>query len=85
MRKPEEKYQFHKTKTAERITVKEIGDRIKNARARRKLTQFDLEKRTGILRANIPRIESGKHYPALETLEKLAKALEVPVYTFLAK
>ena len=43
------------------------------------LTQAQLARAAGILRANLSRIEAGKHRPTLETLEKLAAALKVPV------
>jgi transcriptional regulator with XRE-family HTH domain len=81
----EENYEFYKTKSAEKITAEEIGERISSERKIRRLTQEDLADKTRILRANIARIESGKHYPSLETLEKIAKALEVPVAKFLVK
>lgn len=79
----EEKYEFYKCKPTKRISPGEIGERIKKMRVKKNLTQMDLEAKTGILRANIARIEIGNHYPSLETLEKIAEALEVPVSTFL--
>lgn len=81
----DEKYEYYKNKTAEGISSAEIGSRICETREIRKLTQEDLAKKTRILRTNIARIEGGKHYPSLETLEKIAEALEVPVAKFLAK
>ncbi len=45
-----------------------------------KLSQGDIEKRTGLLRCYISRVENGHTVPAIETLEKLARALEVPLY-----
>jgi transcriptional regulator with XRE-family HTH domain len=44
------------------------------------LSQGDIEKRTGLLRCYISRVENGHTVPAIETLEKLARALEVPLY-----
>jgi DNA-binding XRE family transcriptional regulator len=79
----EEKYQFYAANGGPRTSARAIGGRVKDARKRRHLTQLALEKKTGILRANIARIESGRHGPSLETLEKLAGALRVPVYTLL--
>jgi transcriptional regulator with XRE-family HTH domain len=58
----------------------EIGKRIRELRAAKKLSQGDLEKRTGLLRCYISRVENGHTVPALETLERLAAALEVEVY-----
>jgi transcriptional regulator with XRE-family HTH domain len=57
-----------------------IGDRLRELRAGKKLSQGDIEKRTGLLRCYISRVENGHTVPAIETLEKMARALEVPVY-----
>jgi transcriptional regulator with XRE-family HTH domain len=46
----------------------------------KKLSQGDIEKRTGLLRCYISRVENGHTVPAVETLEKFARALEVPLY-----
>jgi len=57
-----------------------IGDRLRAMREEKKLSQGDVEKRTGLLRCYISRVENGHTVPALETLEKLARAFEVPLY-----
>ena len=57
-----------------------IGDRLRALREDKKFSQGDIEKRTGLLRCYISRVENGHTVPALETLEKLARALEVPLY-----
>jgi len=57
-----------------------IGDRLRELRAGKKLSQGDIEKRTGLLRCYISRVENGHIVPAIETLEKMARALEVPLY-----
>ena len=57
-----------------------IGDRLRDVREQKKLSQGDIEKRTGLLRCYISRVENGHTVPAIETLEKLARALEVPLY-----
>jgi transcriptional regulator with XRE-family HTH domain len=57
-----------------------IGDRLKQLRESKKLSQGDIEKRTGLLRCYISRVENGHTVPAVETLEKMARALEVPMY-----
>src|ERR1700731_3082836 len=57
-----------------------IGDRLREMREERKLSQGDIEKRTGLLRCYISRVENGHTVPAVETLEKFARALEVPLY-----
>jgi transcriptional regulator with XRE-family HTH domain len=57
-----------------------IGDRLREMREAKKLSQGDIEKRTGLLRCYISRVENGHTVPAIETLEKMARALEVPLY-----
>jgi transcriptional regulator with XRE-family HTH domain len=57
-----------------------IGDRLRELRDGKNLSQGDIEKRTGLLRCYISRVENGHTVPAIETLEKLARALEVPLY-----
>lgn len=57
-----------------------IGDRLRELREQKKLSQGDIEKRTGLLRCYISRVENGHTVPAIETLEKLARAFEVPMY-----
>ena len=57
-----------------------IGDRLRLLREEKKLSQGDIEKRTGLLRCYISRVENGHTVPAIETLEKMARALEVPLY-----
>ena len=57
-----------------------IGDRLRALREEKKLSQGDIEKRTGLLRCYISRVENGHTVPAVETLEKFARALEVPMY-----
>ncbi len=48
-----------------------IGDRLREMREEKKLSQGDIEKRTGLLRCYISRVENGHTVPAIETLEKL--------------
>ena len=57
-----------------------IGDRLRALREEKRLSQGDIEKRTGLLRCYISRVENGHTVPAIETIEKLARALEVPMY-----
>src|SRR3984957_5890761 len=57
-----------------------IGDRLRALREEKKLSQGEIEKRTGLLRCYISRVENGHTVPAVETLEKFARALEVPIY-----
>jgi len=57
-----------------------ICDRLRALREAKKLSQGDIEKRTGLLRCYISRVENGHTVPAIETLEKMARAFEVPLY-----
>src|ERR1700675_3998320 len=57
-----------------------IGDRLRELRETKNLSQGDIEKRTGLLRCYISRVENGHSVPAVETLEKFARTLEVPMY-----
>lgn len=60
-----------------------IGDRLRILREQRKLSQGDIEKRTGLLRCYLSRVENGHTIPAIETLEKIARALDMPLYQLL--
>ncbi len=57
-----------------------IGDRLRAVREEKHLSQGDVEKRTGLIRCYISRVENGHTVPTIETLEKFARALEVPLY-----
>jgi transcriptional regulator with XRE-family HTH domain len=57
-----------------------IGERLREIREQKDLSQGDVEKKTGLLRCYISRVENGHTVPAVETLEKFARALEVPMY-----
>jgi len=57
-----------------------IADRLRSLREEKKLSQGDIEKRTGLLRCYISRVENGHTVPAIETLEKIARAMEIPMY-----
>ncbi len=57
-----------------------IGDRLRILREQKQLSQGEIEKRTGLLRCYVSRVENGHTVPAVETLEKFARALEMPLY-----
>ncbi len=57
-----------------------VGERIRALREAKKLSQGDIEQRCGLLRSYLSRVENGHTVPSVETLEKLARALEVPIY-----
>jgi transcriptional regulator with XRE-family HTH domain len=57
-----------------------IADKLRALREQKDLSQGEIEKRTGLLRCYISRVENGHTVPAIETLEKLARALGIPLY-----
>jgi|ERR1700683_2525606 transcriptional regulator with XRE-family HTH domain len=57
-----------------------IGERLKELRELKKMSQGEIEKRTGLLRCYISRVENGHTVPSVDTLEKMARALEIPLY-----
>jgi transcriptional regulator with XRE-family HTH domain len=57
-----------------------MGERLRTLREDKKFSQGDVEKRTGLHCAYISRVENGHTVPVVETLEKFARALEVPMY-----
>ena len=59
-----------------------IGQRIRQIRQEKKLSQGDIEETTGLLRCYVSRVENGHTVPSLETLERFAAALDIPVYRF---
>jgi transcriptional regulator with XRE-family HTH domain len=60
-----------------------IGKRLRTLREAKGLSQGDIERRSGLLRSYISRVESGYTAPSLPTLEKFARALEVEPYQLL--
>src|ERR1700758_4217936 len=57
-----------------------IGQRLRELRESRRLTQGDIEKRTGLLQCYTSQVEGGHAVPNIDTLEKYARALEIPLY-----
>jgi transcriptional regulator with XRE-family HTH domain len=57
-----------------------IGQRLRALREYKNLSQGDIEKRTGLLRCYVSRVENGHTSPSIESLEKFARALEVPIF-----
>jgi transcriptional regulator with XRE-family HTH domain len=60
-----------------------IAERLRTVREQKKFSQGDVEKRTGLLRCYISRVENGHTVPVVETLEKLARALDMSLYQLL--
>jgi transcriptional regulator with XRE-family HTH domain len=61
----------------------DVGNRLKQIRELKGLSQGKIEGRTGLLRCYISRVENGHTVPSLETLEKFARALDMPLYQLL--
>jgi transcriptional regulator with XRE-family HTH domain len=61
-------------------TILRIGDRLRSLREEKNFSQGDIEKKTGLLRCYVSRVENGHTVPSVDTLEKFARALEVPMY-----
>ncbi len=61
-----------------------IGVTIREFRLQRGMSQGDIEKRTGLLRCYLSRVENGHTVPSLETLQKIALALDLPLSQFFA-
>ena len=57
-----------------------IGERLRQLREQKGFSQGDIEKASGLLRCYISRVEHGHTVPSLETLERFAAALDVPLY-----
>src|SRR6202044_3933397 len=62
-----------------------IGETIRNFRLQRSMSQGDIEKRTGLLRCYLSRVENGHTIPSLDTLSKIAGAMNLPLSQFFAK
>jgi len=59
-----------------------IGEVIRAYRSDRGLSQGDIERRTGLLRCYLSRVENGHTVPSLETLAKIAEAMEINLADF---
>jgi len=59
-----------------------IGSTIRAYRLQKGMSQGDIEKRTGLLRCYLSRVENGHTVPSLETLQKIAYALDLQLAQF---
>jgi len=59
-----------------------IGETIRNYRLQKGMSQGDIEKRTGLLRCYLSRVENGHTIPSLDTLSKIATAMDLPLGQF---
>ena len=62
-----------------------IGDTIRSFRLQKGMSQGDIEKRTGLLRCYLSRVENGHTIPSLDTLSKIAGAMELPLSQFFSE
>ncbi len=62
-----------------------IGETIRNFRLQKGMSQGDIEKRTGLLRCYLSRVENGHTIPSLDTLAKIASAMDVALAQFFAE
>lgn len=62
-----------------------IGTTIREYRLQRNMSQGDIEKRTGLLRCYLSRVENGHTVPSLDTLQKIARALDLQLSQFFAE
>ena len=62
-----------------------IGGTIRDFRLQKGMSQGDIEKRTGLLRCYLSRVENGHTVPSLETLQKIAGALDLQLSQFFAE
>jgi len=84
----EPEYEYYRDKPASipsDDSAKRIGGRVRALREKKGLSVQALADRAGMQRPNLSRLELGKHRPSLETLERVADALGVPVADIIAK
>jgi transcriptional regulator with XRE-family HTH domain len=78
---------YHKARQAQltfplsKGTPVTLANRLREIREYKNLNQGDVAKSSGLKSSYISRVENGHTTPSLETLEKLARALEVPLYS----
>ena len=61
-----------------------IGETIRSFRLQKGMSQGDIEKRTGLLRCYLSRVENGHTIPSLDTLAKIATSMDIPLGQFFA-
>ncbi|HEU4635558.1 MAG TPA: helix-turn-helix transcriptional regulator [Edaphobacter sp.] len=74
------------TESSEALSIAmNIGNTIRGYRLQKGMSQGDIEKRTGLLRCYLSRVENGHTVPSLETLQKIARALDLQLAEFFAE
>lgn len=72
-------YAYRRRQAVKPATSLNLGRKIRKLRIAGRMTQAELARAAGMMRPNVTRIEAGSHRPTLETLEKIAAALGIPV------
>ena len=80
----EPSYPYFRGRATRTKKGQEIGTTIRKLREEKRITQEKLARAAGMIRANLSRIEASKHRPTLETIERIATALKVPVADLIA-
>src|ERR1700735_4991013 len=58
----------------------EIGHKLRELREEKHLSQVDIGKRAGLLQCYVSRVDRGRTIPNVETLEKFANVLGIPLF-----
>ena len=69
-----------RTASGKRSAAESVGTRLRELRTQRQFSQGEIEKRTGLLRCYVSRVEGGYTVPSINTLEKFAAAFAVPLH-----
>ena len=56
-----------------------VGQAVSEARENKNISQRELSKRSGVMQAEISKIEQGKGNPTILTLQKLSQSLDCPI------
>jgi DNA-binding XRE family transcriptional regulator len=83
----EPRYEFYKGRQLENLNASadQIGQRVRQIREKKGYTVQTVADKIGMKRPNLSRLEHGHHQPSLETLERIAEALEIPVFDLVAR
>jgi transcriptional regulator with XRE-family HTH domain len=71
-------------KSANFVIVANIGERIRHLRISSRMTQGQLRVRSRLSKSYLSRVETGLFIPSIANLEKIAEAIGIGVYRFLA-
>jgi transcriptional regulator with XRE-family HTH domain len=64
-------------------TPRQLGMKLKQLREAKGMSQAALAKKAQLTREHVNRLEAGRHGPTMAVLQRLAKALGVPVTALL--